>query len=176
MKNKLITLDEIKEAYRKLKTHVYNDSFNLRLRTKLANFEYNNDIELLFTKLLSNINNDNIDNYLSDISTYILPKKVPSKKICNTNIVRNDVCGLFDNIDLTEGDYNFYIDAPIEIYLIDVLWMMKEGFLLIDSQIKNDCYGNSLVFETDGDSYGIKHGHYLFERYFDKYQKWRDNA
>lgn len=54
MKNKLITLDEIKEAYRKLKTHVYNDSFNLRLRTKLANFEYNNDIELLFTKLLSN--------------------------------------------------------------------------------------------------------------------------
>ena len=42
MKNKLITLDEIKEAYRKLKTHVYNDSFNLRLRTKLANFEYNN--------------------------------------------------------------------------------------------------------------------------------------
>lgn len=176
MKNKLITLDEIKEAYRKLKTHVYNDSFNLRLRTKLANFEYNNDIELLFTKLLSNINNDNIDNYLSDISTYILPKKVPSKKICNTNIVRNDVCGLFDNIDLTEGDYNFYIDAPIEIYLIDVLWMMKEGFLLIDSQIKNDCYGNSLVFETDGDSYGIKHGHYLFERYFDKYQKWRDNG
>lgn len=176
MKDKLITLEEIKEAYRKLKTHVYNDSFNLRLRIKLANFEYNKNIELLFEELLRDIINDNIDKYLSNISAYILPKKVPSKKLDNTNIVRNDVCGLFDDIDLTEEDYNFYIDAPIEIYLIDVLWMMKEGFLLIDSQIKNDCYGNSLVFETNNDSYGIKHGHYLFERYFDKYQKWRDNG
>ena len=176
MKDKLITLEEIKEAYRKLKTHVYNDSFNLRLRIKLADFEYNKNIELLFEELRRDIINDNIDKYLSKISTYILPKKVPTKKLGNANIVRNDVCGLFNNIDLTEEDYNFYIDAPIEIYLIDVLWMMKEGFLLIDSQIKNDCYGNSLVFETDGDSYGIKRGHYLFERYFDKYQKWRDNG
>ena len=176
MKNKLITLEEIREAYRKLKTHVYNDSFNLKLRIKLADFEYNNNIELLFEELRRDIINDNIDKYLSKISTYILPKKVPTKKLGNTNIVRNDVCGLFNNIDLTEEDYNFYIDAPIEIYLIDVLWMMKEGFLLIDSQIKNDCYGNSLVFETDGDSYGIKRGHYLVERYFDKYQKWRDNG
>ena len=171
MKDKLITLEEIKEAYRKLKTHVYNDSFNLRLRIKLADFEYNKNIELLFEELRRDIINDNIDKYLSKISTYILPKKVPTKKLGNANIVRNDVCGLFNNIDLTEEDYNFYIDAPIEIYLIDVLWMMKEGFLLIDSQIKNDCYGNSLVFETDGDSYGIKRGHYLFERYFDKYGK-----
>lgn len=176
MKNEIITLDEIKEAYRKLKTHVYNDSFNLRLRTRLADFEYNNDIESSFKRLLCDINDDNIDKHLANISTYILPKKIQSKKICNTNIVRNDVCGLFDNIDLTEEDYNFYIDAPIEIYLIDVLWMMKEGFWLIDSQIKKDCYGNSLVFETNDDSYGIKHGHYLFKRYFDKYKKWRDNG
>lgn len=176
MKDKLVTLEDIKEAYRKLKTYVYNDSFNLRLRIKLANFEYDKNIELLFEELLRDILNDNINKYLSNISAYILPKKVPSKKLDNTNIVRNDVCGLFDDIDLTEEDYNFYIDAPIEIYLIDVLWMMKEGFLLIDSQIKNDCYGNSLVFETNNDSYGIKHGHYLFERYFDKYQKWRDNG
>ena len=74
MKDKLITLEEIKEAYRKLKTHVYNDSFNLRLRIKLANFEYNKNIELLFEELLRDIINDNIDKYLSNIISYILTK------------------------------------------------------------------------------------------------------
>lgn len=176
MKN--ITIEEIKEAYWKLKTHVYNDSFNLRLRTKLADFECDKNIDLSLKGLLDDINNNNIDKYLSEISAYILPKKVivPSEKLQNTNIVRNDVCGLFDEINLTVDCYNFYIDAPVEIYLIDVLWMMKEGFLLIDSQIRNDCYGNSLVFEANDESRGIKRGHYLFERYFDKYQKWRDNG
>ena len=47
---------------------------------------------------------------------YILPKKVPSKKLGNTNIVRNDVCGFFDDIDLTEEDYNFYIDEMIDVF------------------------------------------------------------
>jgi hypothetical protein len=150
----------------------------LRLRTKLADFECDKNIDLSLKGLLDDINNNNIDKYLSEISAYILPKKVivPSEKLQNTNIVRNDVCGLFDEINLTEDCYNFYIDAPVEIYLIDVLWMMKEGFLLIDSQIRNDCYGNSLVFETNDNSCGIKRGYYLFERYFDKYQKWRDNG
>lgn len=83
---------------------------------------------------------------------------------------------IVEKIILDDACYNFYIDADVEIYLLDVLWIMKEGYLLIDSQIQRDCYGNSLVFDTIGDTLKIKTGHYLFERYFDKYQKWRDNG
>lgn len=172
----IVSINDIREAYQKLKTYIYNDSFNLRLRTKLALFERDNNLEDRFNILLQHIMDNNIESYLSSVSTYILPKKVESVSEKSNIIVRNDTCGLSKTIILDDECYNFYIDADVEVYLLDVLWIMKEGYLLIDSQIQRDCYGNSLVFDTIGDPLKIKTGHYLFERYFDKYQKWRDNG
>lgn len=177
MENLNIQLEDIKEAYQKLKTHVYYDSYNLHLRVKLAEFESNKRPEDVFASLLKNINDNNIDLYLYDIKTYILPKKISREKNTNgkNNIVRNDECELSDKIKISDKDYNFYIDAPIELHLLDTLWIMKEGCFLIDENIKKDCYGNTLVFENSKSNH-IKKGPYLFERYFDKYQSWRDRG
>ena len=181
-----IQLEDIQEAYQKLKTHVYYDSHNLNIRVKLAEFESMNttdSIDKFLIDLLEKINNDKIDNYLKDIKKYILPKKISRRsKInsdnelnCLNNIVRNDESALSNEIIISDKHYNFYIDAPIELYLLDILWIMKEGCFLIDENIKKDCYGNTLVFE-DNESNKIKSGSYLFERYFDKYQSWRDKG
>lgn len=167
-----VCLDDIKEAYKKLKTYVYNDNFNLHLRIKLAEFESDNDdIEKTFQTLLENINNKNISDYVSEIKSYILPKTIKEKENRN-NIIRNDSCDLSDNIEI--DSYNNYIDAPIEIYILDILWIIKEGLYLINDKINNNCYGNTLVIDKNNGC--VKHGHYLFNRYFDKYQTWRDNG
>lgn len=186
MENINIRLEDIKEAYQKLKTHVYYDSHNLNIRIKLAEFESNNtneSIDKFFDDLLKKINNNNIEDYVKNIKKYILPKKISRRSKnncdkeldCQNNIVRNDESALSDEIIISDKNYNFYIDAPIELHLLDILWIMKEGCFLIDENIKKDCYGNTLVFE-DNDSNKIKSGSYLFERYFDKYQSWRDKG
>lgn len=74
----IVSINNIREAYQKLKTYIYNDSFNLRLRTKLALFERDNNLEDRFNILLQHIMDSNIESYLSSVSTYILPKKVES--------------------------------------------------------------------------------------------------
>ena len=177
MGNVNLQIEDIKEAYQKLKTHVYYDNYNLNLRVKLAEFESRGLFEDVFSELIQNINNNHIDSYLSSINRYILPKKIArdKKTECKNNIVRNDECGLSYEIKIGDEDYNFYIDAPIELHLLDTLWIMKEGCFLIDDNIKKDCYGNTLVYESR-DSNNIKKGAYLFERYFDKYQRWRDKG
>ena len=184
MEIKNITLEDLKEAYRKLKTYVYYDNFNLSLRMKLAEYENQNDLDKSLEKFLKSLK----ENSLSySIDTYILPKKVKlpevnpkkdNKQDSKITMVRNDISKIKNEIALSEGDYNHYIDAPIEVYLIDVLWIMMEGRYLINKEIKDNCYGNVLVFdkESEDDNPPIRKGTYLFERYFDKYQKWRDNG
>ena len=174
MSSKYIEINEIIEAYRKLKSYVYYDSYNLNLRIKLAEFESKNKDKSLFKNLVDNINCNKIDEYIDSIDAYILPKKIVRKSEPN-NIVRNDACSIAEEIILQNNEYNFYLDAPIEIHLLDILWIMNEGCRLIDDNIKSDCYGNALIFhETKPNE--IKKGSYLFNRYFDKYQKWRDNG
>lgn len=173
-----ICIKDIREAYEKLKAFIYHDSFNLNLRIKLAEYEDENKLERNFDKLLQKINSGNIDEYLEQISTYILPKRIASQQKNDTidfNIVRNDISALSQVNYLDSDDYNFYFNAPIEIYIIDVLWIMKEGCYLITENIQEDCYGNTLVYQV-GKSKQIKKGVYLFDRYFDKYQEWRDKG
>ena len=191
MEAKNITLEDVKEAYGKLKTYVYYDNFNLSLRMKLAKYENMDDLDRSLTGFLKSLQENSLSNSINKISTYILPKKVKQKdkvKVKENNykdsisdkitIVRNDISKIKGEITLSECDYNHYIDAPIEVYLIDVLWIMKEGLYLINNEIKDNCYGNVLVFdkESEEDNPPIRKGTYLFERYYDKYQKWRDNG
>ena len=53
MEIKNITLEDLKEAYRKLKTYVYYDNFNLSLRMKLAEYENQNDLDKSLASLNS---------------------------------------------------------------------------------------------------------------------------
>ena len=61
MGNVNLQIEDIKEAYQKLKTHVYYDNYNLNLRVKLAEFESRGLFEDVFSELIQNINKDDID-------------------------------------------------------------------------------------------------------------------
>lgn len=71
-----------KKAYRKFKSHVYNDNTLLHVRIKLAEFEAKNDFEVKLNSLKAKIQQCTMDdfspikNYLDEITYLLMPKKV----------------------------------------------------------------------------------------------------
>ena len=201
MIEELFTIDDIKEAYNKLKRYYYYDGENYVVRRKIAEFEYdNNELENKLKKLKSYLNdydnkqNNNIEKIFGEISYYVLPKSfekeqdvddVDDKEHYKKNngeenngeekgiIITNRFSSETEN-QLKE--YNFFIDIPIELHIINVLWILKLGYLL-DSKLGDKitcCYANRLEFDKEHKK--IKKGKNLFKPYFIQYQKWRDNC
>ena len=187
----LFSKDDIIDAYRKLKTYFYYDNSALFMKRKIADFEYKNEnIEDIFNHLAEILNTQSEDIYkyfITDqtilrenlVDFYLLPKSFDnnileqnSKNIIITNRYTSEIYEL--------SKFNFLIDIPIELHIINVLWIVKLGYLL-DSDYcyysdKNTsyCYANRL--EIDEDKKCILPGNKLFKLYSSQYQKWRDDC
>lgn len=147
----LFTKDDITDAYRKLKTYFYYDNSDLFMKRKIADFEYKNEnIEQIFDQLAKKLNTQSEDigkyvitaqsNRNNLIDFYILPKSFEN------NILENDCKNIIITNRYTSEVYefskfNFLIDIPIELHIINVLWIVKLGYLL-DSDY---CYYLSLI-------------------------------
>ena len=66
-----------------------------------------------------------------------------------------------------------FIEAPIELHIISVLWILQNGVEL-DSKLGDECFGNRLILNKDKTE--VVQGSGLFKPYFNQYQRWRDNA
>lgn len=193
MIEELFTIDDIKEAYNKLKRYYYYDGENYVVRRKIAEFEYDdNELENKLNKLKNYLNNydneqnNNIEKMFGEISYYVLPKSfkneqdVDDEEHYKKNIREEKGIIITNRFSLeTENrlkEYNFFIDIPIELHIINVLWIMKLGYLL-DSKLGDKvtcCYANRLEFDKEQKK--IKKGKKLFKPYFIQYQEWRDNC
>ena len=79
---------------------------------------------------------------------------------------------IFDNKILIKRPF-YLINAPIEIQIISVLWIIEEGFKL-EKDLVAAPYGYKLYLSKDNNS--IVDGLKLFKPYFREYQSWRDKA
>ena len=77
-----ISLEEIEDAYRKLKSYIYYDNSALYLRRDISKFERSPNFKEALTKIEQVLNNTEsedsekyLSNLLSNISFYIVPKK-----------------------------------------------------------------------------------------------------
>lgn len=61
MENTAFNLQDIKDAYRKLKTHFYYDNTNHFMRRQIAKFETSHNFERRLDQLVSDLNNKNKD-------------------------------------------------------------------------------------------------------------------
>lgn len=182
-----ITLDELKNAYVKLKSHIYYDTTELFQRRKLAEFEtglasedylsnilksLKHNLEEKFEHLVSIINNHHknkeFDKYLNEIKLIYLPKKFV-KKDYGDNFLTNQ--RVQDNYEIDK--VTVFADIPIELHLVTILWIVKYGYLL-DTTLSESCVGNRLILNKSKD--GVVKGSGLFKPYFSQYQKWRDNS
>lgn len=171
------SISEIKTAYLKLKHYVYFDNSLLFLRARLAEFEAKNDFEdrlLVLANLLSNTNNASFRKEMSalynQIDFKIIPKsflekemKFDGKLITNKSLLKeNSVVKI-----------NYFIDCPIELHIISVLWIIKIGFKL-EEGIGSCNYGYRLDLKKDLTQ--VTGGLNLYKSYITQYPEWRNNA
>jgi hypothetical protein len=185
------TKELIKVAYKKYKQSVYFEQLNLFQKKELADFESSDDFQDRLDKIalmIENLQKDSqngiklFDSYIEKIGYNLLPKTVKTKEDkLREEIKRNENGKNPDEHFLTNqkssDEYylegvNFFIDAPIELHLVCVIWVMKAGVIL-DRELSDSCFGSRLnesLFNKDDRS------SHLFKIYNSQYQKWRNDA
>ena len=178
--NESDTIEMVSGAYKKLKSHLYYDKTLVFAKKRLSEFEYDREsfyssLECLANNLLCE-NTSYFDNLIEQISFNVLPKKFKSR------FEGNDV--IRASVDHNSGisKVNFFIDMPIELYIIDFLWTIQIGkiisdypFLLANSgatAFKKSLFtsANDLIGGIDYES------NRAFKPYFELYVSWRNGA
>lgn len=177
---------DIEKAYLYLKNYAYHENLNLFLKNRVADFEcsrYKSAIGKIQTLLVSGELRKNVDlkKWINEISFNLLPKSV---YVSEPTTSQNSDDGLFisnvrDSDKYCVQKLNYFIDAPVELHIIEVLWCQYVGPIL-DSELTNDCYGNrlndSVKKQLNPDSESSGGSHELFKRYIDQYNRWRDQS
>lgn len=167
------SIEDIQMAYKRFKSYVYYDNFNLHIRHKIADFE-SGDIDKIMEDLCDNLNNfcngnsTNVFNKLIEDSGYIiLPKTFKSNKDKNKDLEETDAYLLTNkNISSFEvSKITILYDAPIELFIIATIWATRISNYL---NISSDNYGYVVP--------SAKNSKLLFEPYFNNYQEWRDKG
>lgn len=164
-------------AYRKLKGYYFYNKSLLYIRKIIADFEYDpNSFDRTFTrlaKLLKNPRRKNniefINKLINHIDIVILPKSFEEDES------DNDININGKNKNLKE--VNFFIKAPIELLILDTLWLLFLGKIAYDNNtMPKYSYGNVLHYrklfakDIDFDTNA------LFKLYSYQYSNWRDKA
>jgi hypothetical protein len=172
---------EIQTAYRKLKSYVYYDKTDLRLRERLAKFECSNKFEanLLAVQQVADAAKPASDRrfkrWLRQIGCRVVPKKLGPAR--SATLAADELAGKFIS-NVTSSPHvdvetvNYFFDGPIELHLIAVLWLMREGRHL-DAKLLPECCGSRLspaLHDENDDS--LK----LFNKYHEQYSRWRDTG
>jgi hypothetical protein len=162
-----ISLENVKNAYRKLKASIYYDKTQTVFRDKIVDFENSQNeldrkLEQLHKILQFNIDEDEWEKYknqrLRSISVLTFPKQVDTKNSGNfiTNVLKDEV-----HIEKEQ----FFFDSDVETQILGSLWTLSVG-AGIDKSLEDSSYGNRLK--------NANKSLYLFKPYFQQYEAWRD--
>lgn len=177
-----INRKQVDAAYRKLKSYLYYDNFSLLIRQQLAHFESATETQdtLSFDQRLEKLsrflNNPNMDSkYFRDLVNQIDCWTGPKSFEQLSNFQDE---GLVISNNFSDSQYglkkvNYFINCPIEIHIISILWIINEGYALQNLYKKNN-YAYQL--ELNEESGEVVDGLRLFKPYFMQYPKWRDNG
>lgn len=185
---KVLNSDHIKKAYLYLKSYAYHENINLFLKQRIAEFETNNNFEKLYVNIFKIIDSQNLGEdeifkiLLNKIDYHLLPKKIERneenfQKKYNENGSGIFISNIRDSDQYQVSKVNYFVRAPIEIHILEILWCLFVGPTL-EAIISKDNYGNrmhpsAIKYGNNSDSVN---GQEIFKRYIDQYNAWRDNA
>lgn len=176
-----VTETQVDLAYRKLKSFVYYDKTDLRLRTSLAAFECARsfDAKLASVHKVVNAKRPSADRqfrqWLSGIGFRLVPKKLkpgPLDQLADRRDEGRFISNVTTASTIEIEKVNYFFNGPIELHLIAVLWIMQEGRIL-DHALGEECCGSRLstnLQKEDDDSIA------LFAKYHEQYARWRDTG
>ena len=188
------TRGDIDAAYRQLKQDSYFDSVDLFLRDRIATFESSTDFEKRLDSVVAVLNDllhgaspDSIgllNEWINKINFHCLPKSFKSLEnesnqtgpLLKNDRVNNIIHFISNDRSLQEyavDKANYYIDAPIELHIIDIIWSTTVGPIL-DKDLIEYCLGNRLDLDESG-IYNSRSSR-LFKLYYKQYATWRDKA
>lgn len=169
----------VKQAYLYLKNYAYYDNLNLFLKQRIAQFENEENFEIHFDEIVDCVRSIDLDNssilqcWLKAIDFHLLPKHVKLKDKPKQQE------GLFISNIREEESYsvsslNYFISAPVELHIVDMLWCLYVGPVL-ESKISKDNYGNRMSESALRFSENTKQ-QVLFKYFINQYNQWRDQA
>lgn len=168
-------------AYRKLKSLVYYDKTDLRLRARLAEFECDDDFDAKLATVLRVVNSAEparqsaFRGWLKEIGYRLVPKRLkpgPRDDVSNDEDKGRYITNVTTSPTIEVEQVNYFFDGPIELHLIAVLWIMIDGVKL-DAKLGAECCGSRLsgnLSDSDDDSIA------LFAKYHEQYARWRDSG
>lgn len=126
------------DCYRKFKSYAYYSTNLHYLKLKIAEFENDkNTMEDCFDRLvelLSSKNNKLDRQFLDTVDYKVFPKISGVKRDNDSQIISN----FFDNDDCIYTEkVNLFIDASIEVFILDTLWTLIIGKILTEKKIIN---------------------------------------
>ena len=174
-------------AYKKLKSYYYYDKTILYNKVSLAMWEsdshsFESRVDRL-AKFMCTLEAETDYRYLTPLMRSItlvpMPKSFEEPQVEDAGIlIQNSVP---QNRLLSK--VNFYIKAPVEILILDVIWMLMVGKIAYHQQSISRCaYANKpkldqLYFDNDNLYSGVDfESNRLFVPYFKQYTAWRNNA
>ncbi|MDO5519743.1 MAG: reverse transcriptase domain-containing protein [bacterium] len=166
-------------AYKKLKSYYYYDKTLLYIKKNIAWMEAKKDFGEKLNEIGLNLYLENtlyFDELIEEIDFKVMSKKLKANK--PGDITQKD-------IDHNKSIYtlNFYIDAPVELLIVDCLWMLFIGKIISDvfGESKYSYAGKfkKSLFRIKDPSLvsGIEFSsNRSFEPYYQSYEVWRNNA
>lgn len=159
-------IEELNIALRKLKHYFYYEKNDLITRTEVLAYDKANLKNLI--KLLND--SENADDYLSELSINLYPKKVEAKKVPGEKNEDN----LFSNEHLSKGtkitEFLKMASVPVELHIISVVWLMRYGSS-IDSSLSKNAFGNRMERIENGAP-----NRKIFKNYISQYENWWNAA
>lgn len=177
------TKDIVINCYRKFKSYVYYSSNLQYLKEKIAEFESESSkMTNSFTTITDLLVNNSVEiwnDWLKQIKYKVFPKISSLENNTNTQIVSNE--SSFNDIIINK--VNFFIDAPIEVYIVDTLWTVLVGKIIVEKRVFNNevqaYVFDERVYKNDEanilESIDFKNLS-IFNPYFKGYKKWKNSA
>lgn len=158
----MFTEEEVRAAYQSLKNHFYYEKYDLSTRKKV--FSWPSERISKFTQDLND--SKTYRKYLEQISLNFYPKSYEERE------QKSKEDNYYSNHQLREpsliSNFMIFIDAPVEIHLISVLWIKLIG-RNIDALLGDSCYGNRLLSLSNQTKR-------LFRKFHHDYKKWWKGA
>lgn len=169
-------------AYRKLKGYYFYNKNFYPIRPKIVEFECNtgkmNEAFACMTDALLHPRKKSSKAYLQSlvnkIDFFVLPKKFEEKDTKKRSVdmpVSNA-----SNCEKNLTEVNFFIDAPIEVYILDVFWSLFIAKYYYSSDYPLKCiYGNAVRKDVVSEEPDFESNRF-FKMFYFQYNSWRNGA
>ena len=169
-------------AYRKLKGYYFYNKNFLLIRSKIVDFEYdsekmNESFSCMADALLHPRKKSSkifFNSLIQSIDFFILPKKFeeknPKKRSADMPVSN------ISNCEKSLTEVNFFIDAPVEIYILDVFWTLFIAEYYYSNDFPVKCvYGNSVRKDVVSEDIDFESNRF-FKMFYFQYNSWRNQA